>query len=825
MNPDDRRARLDALFDQALELTEAARPAFVAAVDPDLNLELRELLALAAEEGDEPVDHAAIRAVIDSAMAATGAAPSAVGARFGPWRVVAELGRGGMGAVYLVERAGGEFEQRAALKLLRQGMDTLAARQRFEHERQILASLDHPNIARLLDGGSGEDGQPFLVMELVEGRPLLGYCDALRLSVERRLGLFAEAARALQYAHRHLVVHRDVKPSNIAVTDDGVLKLLDFGIAKLLQPDDEAVALTRETGLPLTPEYASPEQLRGAGITTATDVYQLGLLLFELLCGGRAQAVTGLNGGALERAVCERPLDRPSARVAREASPEIAAARATTPAGLARRLQGDLDAIVACATRKEPEGRYASVGEMLEDVNRHLRGLPVRARPDRWRYRAAKFVGRHRAAVAWAGLVVVVAAGGLTAWITQRVRAAEEARRAVEEARRAADLEGVFAQLFTFSNFAAARDTPPTRLVLDQAAKLVRERLRDQPASQSRLLLLLGRAYTATGFYTDAVTAFDGALATRPAGEGEEGLADLLSEMARSELFTGRYAVAETHLRRALALRPGDPRTLRELGDLAHTQGHLVEAERLLRQALAAAGAGDLRARALCDLGNVLRDRGARVEAERCYRESIAGFRAAGDDDDRLAGTAAEPYYARLLILDRRFAEADAILEPYLARLDRLYPDGHPLQATALREAGFSRLEQGRLAEAAESLARAGEVVTRWLGSDHPLMPRNLALQAELLRRQGRNAEAAALAREVLARFERLGIAGHPSAIDARLTLASVLLAANRRGEAAAVLRPALDVARAEFVAGDPRTRRLEDQLALSSYGGPGATR
>ncbi len=831
MDADNRRARLDALFDQALALAEEARPAFVAGVDADLNGDLRELLALAAEEGPEPLDAIAIRAALDSAITAEEEAASAVGARYGAWRVIEELGRGGMGAVYLVEREGADFTQRAALKLLRQGMDGAAARQRFEHERQILAALDHPHIARLLDGGTGADGLPYLVMELVKGRPLLRYCDELKLTVDERLALFVGAARALEYAHRNLVVHRDVKPSNIAVTDDGVVKLLDFGIAKLLEPAADAVALTAETGLLLTPEYASPEQLRGERITTATDVYQLGLLLFELLCGSRAQPVTGLAAKALERAVCERTLDRPSGRVARDGAPEIAAARATTPAALARRLAGDLDAIVGCATRKEPERRYASITELLEDVARHLRGLPVRARPDRFGYRAAKFIGRHRAAAAWAALVAVVATGGLVAWVSQRVHAAEETRRAAEEARRAADLEGVFAQLFSFSELAARRDTPPTRLVLDQAAKLVRERLRDQPASQSRLLALLGRAYTATGFYADAVAAFDGALASRPAAEGDAGLADLLSEMARSELFTGRYAVAEAHLRRALALRSAlgegpDPRTLRELGDLAHTQGHLIEAEGLLRKALAGTGAlrgDDLRARALCDLGNVLRDRGASVEAERFYRESIAEFRAEGYDDDRLAGTAAEPYYARLLILDGRLAEAEALLIPFQARLDRLNPDGHPLQATALREAGFLRLEQGRLAEAGESLQRAAEVVARWLGKEHPLMPRNMAHQAELLRRGGQPAEAAAMARETLLLFDRLGLAGHPAAVDTRMTLAAVLMAEDRRDEAAAVLRPALAVARAEFLAGDLRTRRIEAALALAAAPRPGS--
>lgn len=823
---DPRRARLDELFERALTLAEGERAAFLdqACEEPGQRAELEELLRLAASDDTELEERSGVAAWLDAALDALREEHEIVGRRYGAWSVVRELGRGGMGAVYLVERADREYRQQAALKLVPLEGDSPARRMRFEVERQILASLNHPNIARLLDGGRGEDGRPFLVMELVEGRPIGRYCDEERLGVAARLALFTKVGRALEQAHRNLIVHRDVKPSNIVVTAEAEVKLLDFGIAKLLgaAEGDESAGLTRPFLRILTPEYASPEQIRGAAITTASDVYQLGLLLSELLAGSPAQPVTSLDPAGLERAICERPVERPSARARREGD-AAAAARSTDPAALARRLEGDLDAIVLYATRKEPERRYASVTALLDDVDRHLRGLPVKARPERLGYRAAKFVGRHRAALAWAALVALVAVGGLAAWVRQRVRAAEEARRA-------ADMERVFAQLFTFSDMAALHDTPPARLVLDQAAKLVRERLRDQPASQSRLLALLGRAYTATGFYTEAVTAFEGALSSRPAAEKDVALADLLSEMARTEHFVGRFAAAEAHLQQALSVRrevAGDPGygILRELGDLAHSQGHLVEAERLLRETIAGPDTvprADLRARALCDLGNVLRDRGAFEEADSRYRESIARYRTAGFNDDQLAGTAVEPYHARLLILSGRLPEAEGILAPYLSRLERLYPDGHPLQATAFREMGFLRLEQGRLAEANEYLGQARDVIVRWLGAEHPLMPRVMAHQAELLRRQGRPAEAADAARQALTLFDRLGLSSHPSAVDARRVLGEVLMAEERRGEAAAQLRPALAVARAEFVANDARTRRLTDLLAAAENAGPG---
>jgi eukaryotic-like serine/threonine-protein kinase len=827
MSVDRRRLRLDELLERALELPAEARAAFLSETcgDASERAEMEELLRLAASDDAELEERSGVAAWMDAALDALREEHAVIGRRYGAWSVVKELGRGGMGAVYLVERADREYRQQAALKLVPLEGDSPARRMRFEAERQILASLNHPNIARLLDGGRGEDGRPFLVMELVEGRPIGRYCDEERLGVEARLRLFGEVGRALEHAHRNLIVHRDVKPSNIVVASDGEVKLLDFGIAKLLGgAEGEGAGLTRPFLRLLTPEYASPEQFRGATITTASDVYQLGLLLFELLAGSAAQPVTSLDPAGLERAICERPVERPSARVRREGG-AAAAARSSSSAALARRLEGDLDAIVLCATRKEPERRYASVTALLDDVDRHLRGLPVRARPESLRYRAAKFVRRHRAALAWAALVALVAAGGLAAWVRQRVRAAEEARRA-------ADMERVFAQLFTFSDMAAFHETPPARLVLDQAAKLVRERLHDQPASQSRLLALLGRAYTATGFYAEGVAAFEGALATRPASD-DGALADFLSEMARSEHFVGRFAAAESHLEQALALRRklgGDPgrATLRELGDLAHSQGHLVKAERLLREALRGpdtVAEDDLPARAASDLANVLRDRGAFEEADRRYRESIARFRAAGFDDDRMAGTAVEPYYARLLILSGRLPEAESLLVPYVSRLDRLYPDGHPLQATGFRELGFLRLEQGRLDEAGATLDRARDVVVRWLGAEHPLMPRLLAHQAELLRRQGRAAEAAETARQALTLFDRLGLAGHPSAVDARRVLAELLLAEGRRAEAADQLRPALEVARAEFVQDDSRTRHITELLAVAEGGAAVAAR
>ena len=329
---------------------------------------------------------AMVRAVLDTDPDADDLPPDATIDRY---RIIGRLGRGGMATVYRAERSDGSYEQQVALKVLRRGVDTTDLIRRFLVERQILSSLTHPNIARILDGGSTGDGRPYLVMELVPGEPITAWADARRLSVPARLRLFLQVVDAVHDAHQQLVVHRDLKPSNILVDETGRVKLLDFGIAKLLDADGDH---TDVGARPLTPHYASPEQLEGGRITTATDVYQLGLLLRELLTGLRPVR-PDLRTGATTARMSASVLDHGAGA----ASPAARAIqRGTTPARLRRRLVGDLDLIVAKALRVEPELRYASADEFAADLRRHLRGLPIQAHPESARYLARKFVTRHR---------------------------------------------------------------------------------------------------------------------------------------------------------------------------------------------------------------------------------------------------------------------------------------------------------------------------------------------------------------------------------------------------------------------------------------------
>jgi tetratricopeptide (TPR) repeat protein/tRNA A-37 threonylcarbamoyl transferase component Bud32 len=415
----ERWQRIEALFEQTLEAPAAERPQFLRAIDDDeLRREVESLLHAHQEAGtflEEP-DHF----FTSQSFETDTLSPGQIIDRY---RVIREIGRGGMGAVFLAERADDEYRKQVALKLIKRGTDTDAVLRHFRNERQILAGFDHPNIARLLDGGTTEGGLPYFVMEYVEGLPIDEYCNAHALSVVERLKLFREVCAAVSYAHRHLVIHRDIKRSNIVITTEGVPKLLDFGIAKILQHGDEPLATM--TGMRMmTPEYASPEQIRGQPVTTASDVYSLGLVLYELLCGCSPYQFPSQSPPEMVRVITEVEPKRPSTVVKGR---ELAGSRFTIHHS--RSLRGDLDNIVLMALRKEPERRYQSVEQFSEDIRRHLEERPVLARKDTVGYRAAKFVRRNKTALAAAAIVLFMLIGGIIATNRQaRIAMKEKAR-------------------------------------------------------------------------------------------------------------------------------------------------------------------------------------------------------------------------------------------------------------------------------------------------------------------------------------------------------------------------------------------------------------
>jgi serine/threonine protein kinase len=591
--------RLEELFAAGFELEAARREEWLLELPPEDEALLPELrgLLLAGDQGGDFLE-----AAVAQAEHQLGLAPEAelAGRRVGAYRLVRLLGRGGMGAVYEAERADDAFRQRVAIKLIPSALATAEARHRFAAERQTLAGLEHPHIARLLDGGETEDGLPYLVMEYVDGEPIDAYCETRGLDLGHRLQLFCAVCAAVAHAHRNLVVHRDLKPPNILVTGGGEVKLLDFGIAKLLPgaggAGEHPTLLQTRAGRPyLTPLFASPEQLRGETITTATDIYALGLLLFRLLTGQHPYRFSSSRPGEIERVVCEQPAPRPSAAV-KEACAGLA------PPALRRRLRGDLDNIVLMALRKEPARRYAAVEQLAEDVRRHVEQRPVRARPDTLGYRAGKFVRRHRVSLAAAALVLASLVVGLLATMGQ----ARIAERRFGEVRSLAN-----ALLFEVHDaIAPLPGSTPARQLLVRKGLEYLDRLAAEASGDPALQMELAAAYQRVGDVqgnpsqpnlgdvAGALAAYEKAhallgrlLARSPANAAAR------AELARCERriadglnYVGKTAAARRRYDRAVALgtrlaaeAPGSTRLALELaesrialGDLRSWNGELA---------------------------------------------------------------------------------------------------------------------------------------------------------------------------------------------------------------------------------------------------------
>jgi tetratricopeptide (TPR) repeat protein len=450
----DRWRRVEEVFHQALERPESERSSWLQSVCGDDAALRSEVLSLL--ESDRAAAGAFVGAKVERAVIQFRDAtrPTMEGRRLGPYRLIRELGRGGMGAVYLAERSDEQYESEVAIQVVRPGLDTDFILKRFRRERQILASLQHPNIARLLDGGTAEDGTPYLVMEFIRGAWITKYAAAKRLAVEERLRMFLPVCAAVEHAHQHFVVHRDLKPGNILIDQTGIPKLLDFGVSKLLHANSGDA--TEPFGMAMmTPEYASPEQIVGDPVTVASDVYSLGAVLYELLSGARPHRIDQCTPFALERAICIEAVVPPSAAAQEDRA-------------LARRLTGDLDAVVLRAMEKQPERRYQSVEQMAADIRRHLEHRPVTARPGSFAYRADKFVRRNRLAVGLGTLVAASLIGGTMA----AVHEARIANARFNDVRK-------LATTFVFDVEQAARDLPGSMKLRQLITRTGLEYLRD----------------------------------------------------------------------------------------------------------------------------------------------------------------------------------------------------------------------------------------------------------------------------------------------------------------------------------------------------------
>jgi serine/threonine-protein kinase len=793
--------RLARVFGEALDRPAAERRAFLDAACGgllDLRAEAESLLAAYERSDDflEALDTTRGAALLDSAEEV-----DAVGRRVGPYRLARELGRGGMGVVYLADRVEGGFEQRAAVKLVKRGMDTDAILRRFLRERQILAALEHPNVARLLDGGVSADGQPYFAMEYVEGEPLTRHCDARGLGVEERLRLFEEACRAVQHAHGKLVVHRDLKPSNILVTAEGRLKLLDFGIAKLLAEEDDATALTQQGMRVLTLDYAAPEQVRGEAITTATDVYALGVVLYELLTGHLPYGT--LRPGAAE-----------AARVICDVEPRPPSVAAAGRPRLARRLRGDLDTVVLKALSKEPARRYPSAEALAEDVRRHLAGHPVQARRDTIAYVAAKFVRRNRvwvAAAAVAALSLIVGLIG-TAW--QAAVAARERDRARAETERAEKVKEFLVDLFQASDPAQTRGEEVTvRQLLDRGAQRIEADLSGHPSLQAELFEIVAGISHELGRYEEARALGERALLRAREAYGAESpqAAKAMDTLGWIVHRSGDVGAAEELRRQTLDLRrrllPADSLEIAEslvaLGLVLRHRARLEEAEALMREALGIRvrrlGPEHLdTANALANLADVLHARGHYAAAAEEHRKVLRVRRQAlGDRDPSVAYSLVSLGGALLQEGDQAAAEA-AHREALDIRV-RAYGEEHPLVSESRHHLAAALQSKGDLAAAVAMYRQVVAMDRKLKGGDHPDVAIVLGNLAHALAQDGRFAEARPLFAEAVALHRRVTGADHPLLARTLERQAAARVEEERPREALVLVEESLAIHKARF--------------------------
>lgn len=803
-------ARLQSLFDVAISLGPAEREDYLnreCGPDTALRLQIESLIAASAEAGDWIDD---LVGLASRELAPTAAA----GQRVGPWELIREIGRGGMGAVFLAHRVDGEYEARAAIKLIG-GMRTPENLRRFRAERQILAGLDHPNIARLLDGGSTDEGVPWVAMELVDGLPLDRYCDQAGLTVEQRIALFLDVCAAVAFAHRHLVVHRDIKPGNILVTAEGVPKLLDFGIAKLLDPEAADSAETRTAMRLLTPAYGSPEQLRGEPVTIAADVYALGVVLYRLLAGRMPYDLEEKSLTEIERLVCE--LDPPRASTI-----------ALTPR-LQRKLRGDLDTILMTALRKEPAARYASVDWFADDLRRHVTGLPVLARGEHWTYRARKFVRRHRAGVAVAAGLVLLITGFTGALGIQNQRLAAERDAATLARANAEQVTSFLTDVFTGSDPARSRgDSVTARELLDAGSLRIETELADQPALRATMMRVMGNVYMRLGRYDEARPLLEQAVAGHLAlyGPDHAETADSRAVLATRLVNDGDLEASRQMFRQVLETRrrlhgrehPDVASSLTDLGWIAERSEDLVEAESLYREALAVhrkvSDAADPKvARLVVRLGTVLRHTGRLDEAEPLLREAVASLRAHHGDVHPEVATALRNLAA--MLRDKGdYQGADTLYSEVLTLRRQLHGNDHSDVATALGSYGLMLQQMGEYERALAAFTEAIDIEERVRQAPHPNFTfayHNLAVE---LSRAGRHDEAIARMQQAVRTGDEVYPSEHPRRSLLRLGLALAYTADGRHGEAEPWLRQAVALRREHLPPG-----HVEIGEALSELG------
>lgn len=698
------------IFQDALDLPTEARLDFVRSKtdgDKELFNKVKNLLA----SYDEADDFIETPKVSISDFVSKTPKVSLIGQKIGAYRIESEIGRGGMGAVYLATRADKEFEKRVAVKLIKRGLDTDEIIRRFRNERQILAGLEHPNITRLIDGGATEDGLPYLVMDYVEGEPLTKYCEKHELSIEECLNLFLKICSAVRYAHQNLIIHRDLKPSNVLVTNDGTPKLLDFGIAKLIDEADEETQNHTVTRV-MTPEYASPEQIQGKQITTASDVYSLGVILYELLTGERPYKVKSKSAEEISKIITDseplKPSDAATRRQRDAAKEEKMSQNISASPRLrvtASELRGDLDNIVLMAMRKERERRYSSVEQFAEDIKRYLNGLPVIAQEDTFSYRASKFIARNKAGVAAgigiaASLIAGIIATSRQSRIARRERdfASEQSRLAEKErdtarreARKAEKVNRFLQKMLASPDPRVVGKDVKVLEVLEIATAQIEANFANQPEIAADLHATIGRTFLSLGLFDKAEPHLENALEMRLKifGRGHHETAMSLNHLGEFLQAKGDLADAEPFYREALeTLENPDGENDLDIAAVLNNYGYLLtltgenhraaemfRREIEIRRRLSGESHPDL-GRALTRLGSVLTVLKDLKAAEQMHRQAIEIFRREYGDEH--PDTALSLSHLVLVIYKEKPQEAEELGLESLRITLKLFGEVHP---------------------------------------------------------------------------------------------------------------------------------------------------
>lgn len=757
---DDDWTILKAAFTTATTLDDSERAEMLAkfaAEYPQLDQQLKDLLA-----ADTLDDGMLASPVANSAkkLAASAVDPW-VGRRIGAWTIKHRIADGGMGAVFLAERSDDEYQQDVALKIMTAQLLAKDAVIRFRAERQILASLSHPNIAKLIDGGSTDENLPYLVLELVDGLPIDEYCDVLKLDISARLQLFSKVCKAVDFAHRNLIVHRDLKPNNILVDKAGEPKLLDFGIAKLLENSSvqQTMAVTRDGMRAMTPEYASPEQVRGEAVTTATDVYSLGVLLYKLLCGRMPYLLASTNVAVVAKAICETVPSRPSVAVTTHFgedhdAPRIVAFRDTSLVKLQKALSGDLDNIVLATLQKDPERRYPSARALFDDIQRYQAHEPITARPDSMAYRIGKFASRHRAGVsaAVAGLILIISLVSFYTW-----QVTHERNRAEVQARKAEQvvdfLSGIFASV---SPFETSGIEPSVREVLQRGAEDIDHSLSDQPEIHADLLRRLGIIHDELGLLSEAESLLDKSIAIQREiyGEADPRIASVYLARASAHRSAGEFeeALGKAEYALSIALRERPPNEKR----IAHAY-HLV---------------GNTQA----NLGNQVTS----IEANEKSLEIYARLSPEEDDQYALVLNDIAYSYLRLDDFDTSLRLGTEAYHRKIAAFGRFHP------AVIVNLTMLSGINQmrGEMAEAEQRIRDTVEIADQLYGPEHPEYGRVLAELAEFLSSEQRWEETESLLLEAISVLERTYGADHFRTVQTYGALGEVYSETGRHDQA-----------------------------------------